>query len=182
MSAAPAASASAPPAGTVAIPAAALAARTAELAAAVAATQPAGDLLLVSLLPPGAAFASALSAALALPHTLAYARVSPYRRGAEPARLEGELPQLSGRAVLVVEGVVDTGLTLRVAVRELSAQRPASVEACVLLDRPRRRLVEALPLRHAGFVADDRVYAGYGIPWRGRLAELPDLCLVDEPR
>jgi hypoxanthine phosphoribosyltransferase len=83
-----------------------------------------------------------------------------------------------GRDVLIVEDVVDTGLTLNYLVRTFELRGPASVVAVTLLDRPYRRLVEDLPVRYVGFTVPDELYVGYGFDLEERYRELPDLHLL----
>ena len=83
-----------------------------------------------------------------------------------------------GRHVLVVEDVVDTGLTLNYLARTLELRRPASLAAVTLLDRPYRRLVEDLPLRYVGFTVPDKLFVGYGFDLEERYRNLPDLRVV----
>ena len=85
---------------------------------------------------------------------------------------------LAGRDVLLVEDVVDTGLTLAFLTRCFAERRPASLAAVTLLDRPYRRLVDDLPLRHVGFTVPDELFAGYGLGLDERWRALPDLHLV----
>jgi hypoxanthine phosphoribosyltransferase len=86
---------------------------------------------------------------------------------------------IGARDVLIVEDVVDTGLTLNYLVRTLEMRAPASIAAVTLLDRPYRRLVDDLPVRYVGFVVPDELFAGYGFDLDERYRELPDLRLVD---
>jgi hypoxanthine phosphoribosyltransferase len=83
-----------------------------------------------------------------------------------------------GRDVLIVEDVVDTGLTLNYLVRTFELRGPASVAAVTFLDRPYRRLVEDLPVRYVGFTVPDELYVGYGFDLAERYRELPDLHLL----
>jgi hypoxanthine phosphoribosyltransferase len=83
-----------------------------------------------------------------------------------------------GRHVLVVEDVVDTGLTLNFLARTLSLREPASLSAVTLLDRPYRRLVDDVPLDHVGFTVPDELFAGYGLGLDERWRALPDLHVV----
>jgi hypoxanthine phosphoribosyltransferase len=82
---------------------------------------------------------------------------------------------IEGRHVLIVEDVVDTGLTLRYLVKTLGLRGPASLSAVTLLDRPYRRLVDDLPVRYVGFVVPDELFVGYGFDLDERYRNLPDL-------
>jgi len=86
--------------------------------------------------------------------------------------------EVAGRHVLIVDEVVDTGLTLHYLCRALALRRPESLAAAVLFDRPYRRLVDDLPVRHVGFTIPDEFYAGYGFDLDERWRNLPDLHLV----
>jgi hypoxanthine phosphoribosyltransferase len=83
-----------------------------------------------------------------------------------------------GRDVLIVEDVVDTGLTLNYLVRTLELREPRSVAAVTLLDRPYRRLVDDLPVRYVGFVVPDELFVGFGFDVNERWRQLPDLHLL----
>ena len=85
---------------------------------------------------------------------------------------------ITGRHVLVVEDVVDTGLTLHFLSRTLRLRAPASVAAVTLLDRPYRRLVDDLPLHYVGFTVPDELFAGYGLGIDEQWRALPDLRYV----
>ena len=80
--------------------------------------------------------------------------------------------------MLVVEDVVDTGLTLHFLARTLSLRNPASLGAVTLLDRPYRRLVDDLPVRYVGFTVPDELFAGYGLGMEERWRALPDIRYV----
>ena len=83
-----------------------------------------------------------------------------------------------GRHVLVVEDVVDTGMTLNFLARTLSLRLPASIAAVTLLDRPYRRLVDDVPLEYVGFTVPDELFAGYGLGLEECWRALPDLHFV----
>ena len=85
---------------------------------------------------------------------------------------------IAGRDVILVENVVDTGLTLNYLVKTLELREPASLSACALLDRPYRRLVDDLPLRYVGFTVPDEFFVGYGFDLDDRWRGLPDLRVV----
>ena len=80
--------------------------------------------------------------------------------------------------MILVENVVDTGLTLNYLVKTLELREPASLAACTLLDRPYRRLVDDLPLRYVGFTVPDEFFVGYGFDLDDRWRGLPDLRVV----
>jgi len=84
-----------------------------------------------------------------------------------------------GRDVVIVEDVVDTGLTLNYLVRTFELRGPASVVAVTLLDRPYRRLVDDLPVRYVGFAVPDELYVGYGFDLEERYRELPNIHLLN---
>jgi hypoxanthine phosphoribosyltransferase len=79
---------------------------------------------------------------------------------------------------VIVDEVVDTGLTLHFLVRALRLRNPASLTAAVLFDRPYRRLVDELPIGYVGFTVPDEFFAGYGFDVDGRWRNLPDLHLA----
>src|SRR5262249_20711184 len=86
--------------------------------------------------------------------------------------------EIAGRHVVLVEDVVDTGLTLRFLCKALVLREPASLAVATLLDRPYRRLVADLPVRYVGFVVPDELFVGYGFDLDERYRSLPDLHLL----
>jgi hypoxanthine phosphoribosyltransferase len=82
--------------------------------------------------------------------------------------------------VIIVEDVVDTGLTLNYLCRTLDLRGPRSLVAATLLDRPYRRLVDDLPVRYVGFTVPDELFVGYGFDLAERYRNLPDLHVVRE--
>jgi hypoxanthine phosphoribosyltransferase len=79
---------------------------------------------------------------------------------------------IAGRDVLIVEDIVDSGLTLQYLLRNLGAREPASLEVCALLTKPDRRKVE-LPTRYVGFEIPDKFAIGYGLDVAERYRNLP---------
>ncbi len=136
--------------------------------------------LLVAPLKSSAVFLADLSRALPIPHELDFLELAPYTGGnAGAVRLLKDLDApVAGRAVVVVEDVVDTGLTLNFLSRTLALRNPASLSAVTLLDRPYRRLVDDVPLDYVGFTVPDELFAGYGLGLDERWRALPDLHLV----
>jgi hypoxanthine phosphoribosyltransferase len=135
------------------------------------------DLRLVTVLKGGVFFVADLARALTVPTTLDFLAISPYGPGAPSGavRLTKDLDgSIVGRHVLIVEDVVDTGLTLGYIYRDLELRRPASLKVCILFDRPYRRLVD-IPIAYHGFELPDKFVVGYGLDWRDQYRHLPDL-------
>ena len=86
---------------------------------------------------------------------------------------------LTGRDVLLVEDIVDTGLTLRYLLSVLGARNPASLEVVALLDKSARRIVPLAP-RYVGFDCPDRFVVGYGLDFAERYRNLPDILQVED--
>ena len=126
-------------------------------------------------------FLADLSRALTIHHELDFLELAGYRgqENGDNARLLKDLETtIEGRHVLVVEDVVDTGLTLNYLVRMLLLRMPETLAAVTLLDRPYRRLVDDLPLRYVGFTVPDEFFVGYGFDLEERYRGLPDLRLA----
>ena len=79
---------------------------------------------------------------------------------------------LSGEDVILVEDVVDTGMTLHYLMRHLSSKEPASLEVCALLDKRARRIVD-VPIRYSGFEVPDEFLVGYGLDYLEKYRNLP---------
>jgi hypoxanthine phosphoribosyltransferase len=169
------------PIGAVYLGRAEIAVRVAELGAALAQAYEGRLPLLVAPLKSSAVFLADLSRALPIDHELDVIELAPYGSGRTGGgvRLLKDLDRpLAGRHVILVEDVVDTGLTLGFLTRQFSERDPASLAAVTLLDRPYRRLVEDIPLQHVGFTVPDELFAGYGLGLDERWRALPDLHLV----
>jgi hypoxanthine phosphoribosyltransferase len=157
-----------------------IAARVAELGNEIAAAYAGLDPLLIAPLKSSVVFLADLTRALRIPHTLDVIELAPYTGGQNGGvRLLKDVDSpLEGRHVLLVEDVVDTGLTLHFLCRTLLLRNPASLAAVTLLDRPYRRLVDELPVRFIGFTVPDELFAGYGLGLEERWRALPDLHVV----
>ncbi len=161
-------------------------ARVRELGAEIAATFPADPPILVATLKAGAVFLADLSRAIPVPHELETVQVAAWDgrpagpgAGAGAALAKDVTHPIAGRHVVIVEDMVDTGLTLSFLVRTLRGREPASLRIAVLLDRPHRRLVDDLPIVWIGFSAPDELLCGYGLGLDERWRALPDLHVVD---
>jgi hypoxanthine phosphoribosyltransferase len=160
-----------------------LAARIRELGAEIAADYAELEPVLVAPLKSSTVFLADLSRALPIGHELDVVELAAYAggRGGGVRLLKDVDTALVGRHVLVVEDVVDTGLTLHFLARTLRLREPASLAAVTLLDRPYRRLVDDLPLRYVGFTVPDELFAGFGLGLDERWRALPDLHVVAGP-
>jgi hypoxanthine phosphoribosyltransferase len=141
--------------------------------------------LLVAPLKASFVFVADLSRALHIPHGLDFLELASYAAGADQGghariRLLKDLDaEIAGRHVIVVEDVVDTGLTLNYLCKTLALRAPASLAAVTLLDRPYRRLVEDIPVRYVGFTVPDELFVGYGFDLQERYRNLPDLHVLE---
>jgi hypoxanthine phosphoribosyltransferase len=84
---------------------------------------------------------------------------------------------ITDRHVLIVEDIIDTGLTLSYLMRSLQARKPASLEICALLSKPSRRRAD-LDVRYLGFEIPDEFVVGYGLDYAGAYRNLPDICVL----
>ncbi len=152
-----------------------LSAKVAELGRQISEQYQGTDLVLLSILKGAVVFLADLMRAITVPLAIDFIAISSYgARGASGAvRLVKDLDQdITGRHVLVVEDIVDTGLTLGYLLRTLSARNPASLKICTLLDRSVRRIVD-LPIAFRGFEIPDRFVVGYGLDYLQHYRNLP---------
>lgn len=160
-------------------------ARVEELGVQIARDYAGSDLVLVSVLRGAFVFVADLSRAIAIPHAIEFVALAGYGGalgGRSTIRMIKDLDSpVAGRDVLIVEDVVDTGLTLNYLIKTLQLRNPRSVAVCTLLDRPYRRLVDDLPIRYVGFTVPDEFFVGYGFDLDQRYRGLPDLRVVNLP-
>jgi hypoxanthine phosphoribosyltransferase len=139
--------------------------------------------VLVSVLKGGAIFLADLIRAIDLPletHLMAISRYGEATESLGRVRILLDIDvDLTGRDVVLVEDIVDTGLTSRYLLSVLRGRGPASVELCTLLDKSVRRIVPLSP-RYAGFDCPDRFVLGYGLDLHERYRNLPDILQVDD--
>jgi hypoxanthine phosphoribosyltransferase len=154
----------------------AIAARVADLGRHIAADYAGRSLTLVSVLKGSLPFMADLMREIALPLRIDLMEVSSYGGVAtESSGLVRIIKDLSasiaGEDVLLVEDIIDTGLTLNYLVRYLRGKNPASLRICTLLDKPARRLVE-IPVDYTGFEIPDQFVVGYGLDFSERYRNL----------
>jgi hypoxanthine phosphoribosyltransferase len=120
-----------------------------------------------------------LSRALPIHHALDFIEISDYGEGDEGVRFLKDLDaEIAGRDVVLVDAVIDTGLTMHYLVRSMQIRGPASLHIATLFERPYRRLVDDLPVRYVGFTIPDEFFVGYGFELDERYRNLRDLRLV----
>jgi hypoxanthine phosphoribosyltransferase len=166
--------------GDVYLTRAEIATRVAELGLEIARDYAALDPILIAPLKSSVVFLADLTRELRIPHTLDVIELAPYTdgQGGGVRLLKDVDAPLEDRHVLIVEDVVDTGLTLHFLCKTLGLRNPASLTAVTLLDRPHRRLVDEIPLEYVGFTVPDELFAGYGLGLEERWRAFPDLRLV----
>ena len=170
--------------GEVYLSAGQIAARVAELGTEIAADYEGREPLLVASLKASFVFLADLTRAIPILHHVDFVELAGYtsdETGGTPAiRFIKDLDaSIDGRDVVIVEDVIDTGLTLHYLVRNFRLRSPRSLAAVTLLDRPYRRLVEDLPVRYVGFTVPDEFFVGYGFDVEERYRNLPDLHVLN---
>ncbi len=139
--------------------------------------------VLVGVLKGSFVFLADLVRELNFPLQIEFAQLSSYGSGRESA---GEIrvvkdveTDIKGRHVLVVEDIIDTGLTAQFLLEYLRAKQPASVKLCSLTDKPARTQVE-IKIDYLGMTVPDKFIVGYGIDWDERFRHLPDIYAIED--
>ena len=140
------------------------------------------DLLLVSVLKGSVVFLTDLMRCITIPHAIDFMAVTSYgqhiRQTTGTVRIDMDLRQnIEGRSILVVEDIVDSGLTLDYICRLLLARNPRSLKICALLNKPSRRRID-LKLDYLGFEIPDKFVFGYGLDWDELYRNLPLIAVV----
>ena len=132
------------------------------------------DLHLVTVMKGGLFFLTDLARAIDRPLSLDTLGISSYAGQSQgTVRITKDLDDsIQDRNVLIVEDIIDTGLTLAYIRRNLLLRQPASLTICTLLDRPYRRIVD-IDVAYVGFTIPDEFVVGYGLDWRGQYRNLP---------
>src|SRR3712207_4081445 len=135
-------------------------------------------LLLVGILRGAVVFLSDLMRHLELPCEIDFMDISSYGTGTQTSgvvRILKDLEEdITGRHVLIIEDIIDTGLTLSYLRRMLLQRGPASLEICAFLSKPSRRQVD-LSVKYLGFEVPDEFVVGYGLDFAGAYRNLPDI-------
>lgn len=156
-------------------------ARVAELAAQINQDYAGQELIVIGVLNGVFIFLADLVRHLSLPLRLDFIRLSSYGMAAESSgevRIVKDVElSLRGQPVLVVEDIVDSGLTLDFLIRHLQSHRPASLKICCLIDKQERREI-SVPLDYVGFTVPRGFLVGYGLDYAQQHRHYPDICEI----
>jgi len=160
-----------------------IARRVRELGAQIAADYSGLEPVLVGVMKGMFIFMADLVRAVPVPLVVDFMAISRYGPTAKTkgvVRIVKDLDvSITGRHVLFVEDIIDTGMTLNYILRTLSARRPASLKVCALVDMPRRRFID-LPIAYRGFTLEEGFLVGYGLDYREKYRNLPYLGLLND--
>jgi len=141
-------------------------------------TQP----LLISVLKGSFVFMADLIRQLDLPVEIDFIKLSSYGAGmkssGEVKVIQGLKTPIKGRDVLVIEDIVDTGLTISFLLNYLRKKKPASLKLCALTDKPSRRKA-SVSIDYLGFTLPDKFILGYGLDLNEKFRNLPDICVLE---
>ena len=171
-----------PPIGEVLVSADELQRRVGELGGEISRDYAGRSLLLVGVLKGAVFFLSDLMRFIDIPVEVDFMAVASYGSATDSSGVVRILKDLDaaieGRDVLIVEDIVDSGLTLQYLVRNLGSRNPATLEVCALLTKPERRKVD-LPTRYVGFEIPDRFVVGYGLDYEEHHRNLPFVAVLE---
>jgi hypoxanthine phosphoribosyltransferase len=157
--------------------------RVSELAAEISGDYEGNDLVLIGVLKGAVFFLADLMRQLTVPCELDFMAVTSYGSSTDSSGVVRILKDLDasieGRDVLIVEDIIDSGLTLHYMMRNLRARNPRSLEVCALLTKPERRRVD-LPIRYVGFEIPNRFAIGYGLDYDQRYRNLDYVAALRE--
>jgi hypoxanthine phosphoribosyltransferase len=112
-----------------------------------------------------------------------FARLSSYGSGKETSGrvkvVYGPRSEIKGRDIIIVEDIIDTGLTLKHFLRYLQKKQPASLKLCALAEKPDRNQGQ-VKIDYLGFMVPDKFLVGYGLDWDEKYRNLPDICILEE--
>jgi hypoxanthine phosphoribosyltransferase len=138
--------------------------------------------LLIGILKGSFVFMADLVRRLDLPIEVDFVKLSSYGSGTKTSGkvkvVQGLKSPIKGRDVLIIEDIVDTGLTVSFLMGNLRKKKPASLKLCVLVDKPSEHKVP-VTIDYLGFNVPDKFIVGYGIDWNEKFRQLPDICIID---
>jgi hypoxanthine phosphoribosyltransferase len=167
--------------GEVLIDESTLQGRIVDLGAEISTDYAGRDLLLVGVLKGAVFFMADLMRELTVPCEIDFMAISSYGAATDSSGVVRILKDLdinvADRDVLVVEDIIDSGLTLSYLMRNLRARKPATLEVCALLTKPERREID-VPVRYVGFEIPNRFVIGYGLDFAERYRNLPYVAVL----
>ncbi|MCK9230620.1 MAG: hypoxanthine phosphoribosyltransferase [Syntrophales bacterium] len=160
-----------------------IAERVRELAAEISRDYEGKDLVIVAILKGAFMFLADLSRHISVGHVIDFARLASYgsgteSRGVAEIRMDMEIP-VRGRDVLIVEDIIDTGITIAFFAERLKGRTPRSLRSCTLIDKKERRETE-FQADYVGFSVRNGFVVGYGLDYDEQYRCLPDIYLLDE--
>jgi hypoxanthine phosphoribosyltransferase len=157
-------------------------ARIRELGAQISADYPQGDLFLVCILKGACFFLTDLARAMTRDVSVDFMGISTYGKGKTSSgevRVTKDLDiSIEGSNVVIVEDIVDSGVTLNYLMHVLDQRKPHSIRIAALLDKPERRL-RPVHVHYSGFQIPDRFVVGYGLDYAEKYRNLDDVCVLD---
>jgi hypoxanthine phosphoribosyltransferase len=142
------------------------------------------ELAIVAILKGSFIFAADLLRAVKIPCSIDFMGISSYatQPGSGVVRITKDLDEsIAGRSVLLVEDIIDTGLTANYLLQALKQRGPASVDICALLDKSARRIID-LPISYRGFEIPDVFVVGYGMDYQQHYRNLPHIAILNVAR
>jgi hypoxanthine phosphoribosyltransferase len=141
------------------------------------------DLLLLCILKGGVMFLCDLTRHITVPHEIDFLAISSYGKGVRESsgnvRIDMDLSEgVTGRHLLIVEDIIDSGQTLSFVMDVLKARRPASLKLCTLLDKPSKRTIP-IPIHYTGFEIPNKFVFGYGLDLDEKFRNLPFIGVVN---
>lgn len=165
------------------IPAAEIEKRIAELGSQIEKDYASGTLVMVCILKGAFVFLADLARAVSRSTRIEFIGISSYgkeKSSSGEVRLTKDLDSsIEGADVLVVEDIVDTGITLTYLIHVLSQRKPRSIRIAALLDKPSRRM-RPIRVDYRGFEIPDEFVVGYGLDYAEKYRNLPDICVIDD--
>ena len=168
----------------VLLPAAKIQARIKEMGDEISRDYPAGNLHFICILKGACFFLTDLARAMKRDVFVDFMGISTYGKGKSTSgevKVTKDLDiSLEGADVLVVEDIVDSGVTLNYLIHMLEQRKPKSLRIAALLDKPERRM-RTVPVSYVGFQIPDQFVVGYGLDYAEKYRNLDDICILEEP-
>ena len=158
-------------------------ARIREMGRQISADYAGKDVVLVGVLKGAYAFYADLARAIRIPIRVDFILVTSYGLGVKTSgkvKVVSELTEeIKGKEILLVEDIVDSGLTVQYLMKSLAKKKPRSIKVCTLLNKPARRVVD-VQIEYVGFKIPDQYVVGYGLDYRQKYRNLPYLAVLDQ--